>query len=111
MGTPLADGKEQRSFDGRDYVLEHGLVADFALIKGLRGDRYGNLIYNKTARNFAPVMATAAKTTVAQVATIVEPGELDPEAIITPGIYVDRLVYEPSPALESRLVADGVSYP
>jgi len=111
LGTPLAEGKEVRTFDGRDYVLEYGLPADFALIKGLKADRYGNVIYNKTARNFSPVMAMAGKTTIVQVATIVAAGELDPETIVTPGIFVNRVVHIPEPAYESELVAQGVTYP
>ncbi|HVE31405.1 MAG TPA: 3-oxoacid CoA-transferase subunit A [Mycobacteriales bacterium] len=92
VGTPLAEGKEQRTIDGRDYVLEYPIKGDFALIKAHRGDGVGNLVYRKTARNFGPVMAAAATTTVAQVAEVVPAGGLDPEAVVTPGIYVDRLV-------------------
>ncbi|MEV8134609.1 3-oxoacid CoA-transferase subunit A [Microbacterium aurantiacum] len=93
VGTQLAEGKEVRSIDGRDYVLEYPIRADYALISALAGDRWGNLVYRKTARNFGPVMATAATTTVAQVDRIVDLGDLlDPEAIVTPGIFVDRLV-------------------
>jgi len=111
VGTPLELGKERRAFNGRDYVLEYGLVADFALLKGLTADRHGNVIYNKTARNFAPVMATAAKTTIVQVVSVVSAGELDPERVITPGIFVDRVTRVAEPAHESVLVAAGVSYP
>ncbi len=111
VGTPLAEGKEVRSFDGRDYVLEHGLRADFALLKGRVADRLGNVIYNKTARNFSPVMATAAKVTVVQAASVVAAGELDPETVVTPGIFVDRVVTLAEPAHESVLVAAGESYP
>ena len=111
VGTPLAEGKELRSLNGRDYVLEHGLTADFALIKCLTADRYGNLVYNKTARNFSPVMATAATITIVQTQTLVAPGGLDPEHVITPGIFVNRVVVVPDPDLESDLVAQGVSYP
>lgn len=111
VGTPLEDGKERRSFDGRDYVLEYGLTADFALIKSKHSDRHGNLVYNKTARNFAPIMATAATTTIVQSQTVLEPGGLDPEAIVTPGIFVQRVVEVTDPAYESVLVAEGVSYP
>jgi 3-oxoadipate CoA-transferase alpha subunit len=111
VGTPLGDGKESRTFEGREYVLELGLTADFALIRGREGDRYGNLVYNKTARNFSPVMATAARTTIAQVESLVEPGDIDPEHVVTPGIFVDRVVVVPDPAFESRLVSQGVSYP
>src|SRR6201989_1603474 len=92
VGTPLAEGKELRTIDGRDYVLEYPIKGDFALIKGYRGDEVGNLVYRKTARNFGPVMAAAATTTVAQVTEVVPAGGLDPEAVVTPGIYVDRLV-------------------
>jgi 3-oxoadipate CoA-transferase alpha subunit len=91
-GTLLAEGKETRTIEGRNYVLEYPIRGDVALIKALRGDRWGNLVYRKTARNFGPVMATAAKTTIAEVEEIVELGALDPEAIVTPGIFVDRLV-------------------
>ena len=92
VGTPLAEGKEQRTIDGRDYLLEYPIKGDVALIKAFRADTLGNLVYRKTARNFGPVMATAAETTVVQVSEIVEPGGLDPEMVITPGIFVDRLV-------------------
>lgn len=92
VGTPLAEGKELRTIDGRDYVLEYPIKGDVALIKAFRADTLGNLVYRKTARNFGPVMATAAETTVVQVSEIVESGGLDPEAVITPGIFVDRLV-------------------
>ncbi|NYT86441.1 3-oxoacid CoA-transferase subunit A [Pollutimonas harenae] len=91
-GTPLAEGKEQRHINGRDYLLEYPLHADYALIKALRADRWGNLVYRKTARNFGPIMATAARVTVAQVDSIVELGELDPEIIVTPGLFVQRVV-------------------
>jgi 3-oxoadipate CoA-transferase alpha subunit len=93
-GTLLAEGKETRLIDGRHYVLESPIHADFALIKALRGDRWGNLVYRKTARNFGPIMATAAKVTIAQVHDIVALGELDPEVIVTPGIFVQRVVKE-----------------
>src|SRR6185503_12664433 len=91
-GTLLAKGKETREIGGRTYVLEYPIHADFALIKAERGDRWGNLVYRKTARNFGPIMASAARCTVAQVRRIVELGELDPETIVTPGIFVHRLV-------------------
>ena len=93
-GTLLADGKETREINGRMYVLESPIHADFALIKALRGDRWGNLVYRKAARNFGPIMAMAAKTTIAQVQQVVELGELDPEVIVTPGIFVQRVVKE-----------------
>jgi 3-oxoacid CoA-transferase subunit A len=92
LGTVVAEGKETREIRGRTYVLEQALHADFALIKAWKGDRYGNLVYRKTARNFNPVMATAAEVTIAEVEELVEPGQLDPDEIVTPGIYVDRLV-------------------
>jgi 3-oxoadipate CoA-transferase alpha subunit len=111
VGTPLAEGKESRSFDGRDYVMEQSLKADFALVKCARADRYGNLVYNKTARNFGPIMAMAANTTIVQTSVQVEVGELDPEVIVTPGIFVNRVVTVANPALESMLVNDGSTYP
>lgn len=99
-GTPLAEGKETREIDGRHYVLEYPLKADFALIKAFQGDRWGNLVYRKAARNFGPIMATAATTTIAQVSRLVPLGELDPEHIITPGIFVQRVVaLEPASTL------------
>ena len=91
-GTLLAEGKETRVIDGRHCVLEHPIHADFALIKAYQGDRWGNLVYRKTARNFGPIMAMAAKTTIAQVSEIVPLGALDPEAVVTPGIFVQRVV-------------------
>ena len=91
-GTLLAEGKETRLIDGRHYVLESPIHADFALIKALKGDRWGNLVYRKAARNFGPIMAMAAKCTIAQVGEVVALGELDPEVIITPGIFVQRVV-------------------
>ncbi|MDA9770307.1 3-oxoacid CoA-transferase subunit A [Emcibacteraceae bacterium] len=111
VGTPLAEGKEVRNINGRDYVLEYGLTADFALIKSLKADRYGNLIYNKTARNFAPVMAMAAETTIVQTKEFVEAGELDPEVVVTPGIFVDQIITVADPLLESKLVAAEEVYP
>ena len=93
-GTLLAEGKETRLIDGRHYVLEAPIHADFALIKALRGDRWGNLVYRKTARNFGPIMAMAAKVAIAQVRDVVALGELDPETIVTPGIFVQRVVKE-----------------
>jgi 3-oxoadipate CoA-transferase alpha subunit len=93
-GTLLAEGKETRLIDGRHYVFETPIHADFALIKALRGDRWGNLVYRKTARNFGPIMAMAARVTIAQVADIVELGAIDPETVVTPGIFVQRVVKE-----------------
>ncbi|MDX3311728.1 3-oxoacid CoA-transferase subunit A [Streptomyces sp. NPDC054884] len=92
VGTPLAEGKEVREIDSRTYLLEYPIKGDYALIGAHRADTLGNLVYRKTARNFGPVMATAATTTVVQVDDIVAPGTLDPEAVVTPSIYVDRVV-------------------
>jgi 3-oxoadipate CoA-transferase alpha subunit len=92
FGTTLAEGKETRNINGRDYVLEDALIADFALIKAHQGDRLGNLVYRKTARNFGPMMASAASVAIAQVSQIVDVGAIDPEAVVTPGIFVKRLV-------------------
>src|SRR5438477_8152685 len=91
VGTIVAEGKETREFDGRTYVMERGLTADFAFVKAWKGDREGNLIYRKTARNFNPMMATAAKVTIAEVEHLVEVGELDGDSIHTPSIYVKRI--------------------
>ena len=98
FGTELAEGKETRRIDGRDYVLEYPIRADFALIKALRGDRWGNLVYRKTARNFGPIMASAATCTIVQVREIVNLGDLDPEEVVTPGIFVQRVVEIPAAA-------------
>jgi 3-oxoacid CoA-transferase subunit A len=92
VGTIIAEGKEVREFEGRKYLLERGLTADFAFIKAYQGDRWGNLIYRKTARNFNPMMATAGKTTIVEVEELVELGTLDPNCIVTPGIYVKRIL-------------------
>ncbi|RCS57278.1 3-oxoacid CoA-transferase subunit A [Microbacterium sp. JB110] len=92
VGTQLADGKEQRRIDGREYVLEYPIRADIALFSALKGDRWGNLVFRETARNFGPIMATAATVAVAQVDEIVDLGSLDPESVVTPGIFVDRVV-------------------
>src|ERR1700747_2304443 len=91
VGTVVAEGKEVREFDGRAYVLERGLTADFALIKAWKGDTVGNLVYRKTARNFNPMMATAAKITIAEVEHLVPVGEIEPDAVHTPGVYVKRI--------------------
>jgi 3-oxoacid CoA-transferase subunit A len=92
VGTVIANGKEVRDFDGRQYVLEQALTADFALIRAWRGDRHGNLVYRKTARNFNPIMATAARFTIAEVEELLEPGQIEPDTVITPGIYVKLVV-------------------
>ena len=91
VGTIVAENKETREFDGRMYVMEHALKADFALVKAWKGDRWGNLVYRKTARNFNPIMATAAKVTIAEVEHLVEVGELEPDLIHTPSVYVNRI--------------------
>lgn len=111
VGTPLAEGKESREFDGKTYLMERGLKADFALIKGKAADTHGNVIYNKTARNFGPIMAMGSKTAIVQVEEVVEPGQIDPEVVVSPGIFVDRVVEVAHPVHESELVAAGVSYP
>lgn len=92
VGTVVAEGKEVRTFDGREYVMERAITADFALVHAWKGDRMGNLVYRKTSRNFSPMMATAGRVTVAEVEHLVEPGELEPDAIHTPGIFVQRVV-------------------
>jgi 3-oxoacid CoA-transferase subunit A len=92
VGTIVAEGKETREFDGRTYLMEHGLKADFAFVKAWKGDKEGNLVYRKTARNFNPMMATAAKVTIAEVEELVEVGELDGDAVHTPSIYVKRVI-------------------
>ena len=92
VGTPVAEGKEERNINGRDYILEESLTGDFAIVKAWKADRYGNLVFRHTARNFNPMAATAGKITVVEVEEIVEPGELDPNEIHTPGIYVNRLI-------------------
>ena len=98
-------------FNGREHVLEHGIRADFTLIKGRTADTHGNVVYHATARNFAPPMAMAGTVTIVQVAEVVDAGGLDPESVVTQGIFVDRIVHIPSPAQESELIASGASYP
>ena len=111
VNTPLAAGKEVRQFNKQSYVLVYGIRADFSLVKCQIADRYGNLVYNKTARNFGPVMCTAAQTTLVQARKIVAPGEIDPECVITPGIFVKRVVEISNPEDESKLVAEKRRYP
>jgi len=103
VGTPIAAGRETRHFNGKEYILEHGLTADFSLIRAARADRKGNLIYNKTARNFNPIMATAGKVTIAEVEQLAAPEEMDPESIHTPGIYVKKLIVSPQEKRIERL--------
>ncbi|HLK83393.1 MAG TPA: CoA transferase subunit A [Xanthobacteraceae bacterium] len=105
-GTDIARGKEERVFNGETYIMETGLVADLAIVHAFKGDTEGNLVYRKTARNFNPVMATAARLTVAEVEHLVEPGEIDPDHIITPGIFVKRIIHVPNAVkhIEQRTV-------
>jgi 3-oxoadipate CoA-transferase alpha subunit len=111
VGTILAEGKETRDFDGRSYVLEPWLKADYALIKCETADPLGNLTYNKTARNFAPLMCMAATTTIVQARKLLPAGGIDPECVVTPGIFVDRLVEVTDPVHEDVLIAAGRTYP
>jgi 3-oxoacid CoA-transferase subunit A len=97
VGTLIAEGKEVREFDGENYVMERGLVADIAVVHAFKGDTEGNLVYRKTARNFNPMMASAAEMTIAEVEHLVRPGELDPDCVHTPGIFVKRIVHVPNP--------------
>jgi 3-oxoacid CoA-transferase, A subunit len=110
VGTELAEGKPTAEFEGRTYVQERWLKADFALIKAHIADRFGNLTYNKAARNFNPLMCMAAKTTIVQASKIVEPGEIDPEHVVTSGIFVDKIVEISNPQQEEELIRAGVSY-
>lgn len=111
VNTPLAKDKETKVFNGKTYVLENALHADFSLVKCFAADKYGNLIYNKTARNFGPVMCMAAKTSIVQTKKIVKVGQIDPECVVTPGIFVARVVEVSDPADESKLVAEKRRYP
>jgi 3-oxoacid CoA-transferase subunit A len=106
VGTLVAEGKEIREFDGAGYVMERGLVADLAIVHAWKADREGNLVYRKTARNFNPIMATAGRVTVAEIEQLVEPGTIDPDHIITPGVYVQRIVHVPNATkhIEQRTV-------
>ncbi|WP_188962820.1 CoA transferase subunit A [Deinococcus aquiradiocola] len=106
VGTLIAEGKEHHDFDGQTYILERGIMADVALVKAWKGDRAGNLVYRKTARNFNPLVATAGCVTVAEVEHLVEVGELDPDHVHTPGIFVQRIVHDPEPRklIEKRTV-------
>lgn len=107
-GTVVAEGKETREFDGKHYVMERGIVGDFSLVAAWKGDRFGNLVYRKTARNFNPMAATAGKVCIAEVEELVEPGELDPDSIHTPGIFVHRLIVAPRvKRIEQRTVRKG----
>ncbi|MFC4351696.1 3-oxoacid CoA-transferase subunit A [Fodinicurvata halophila] len=110
-GTELAEGKKVEVFEGKPYVQERWLKADFALVKAECADRHGNLTFRKAAQNFAPLMCAAATTTIVQASRIVAPGEIDPEQVITPGIFVDRIVEVPEPQQEELLIRAGVTYP
>ena len=108
VGTLVAQGKEIKNFDGRDYVLERGVVGDFSMVAAWKGDRLGNLVYRKSARNFNPMAATAGKVTIAEVEELVEVGELDPECIHTPGVFVNRVIVAPrQKRIERRTVRKG----
>jgi len=109
-GTELADGKQIQEFDGTPYVLERWLKADFAIVKAEKGDTHGNLIYRMAARNFSPLMCMAADHVVAQVSEIAAPGDLDPENIHSPGLFVDGVVHAPNPKQEEILIRNGASY-
>ena len=111
VNTPLAEGKESRFFNDQEYVLEYGIKADFSLVKAETADRYGNLLYHATARNFGPIMCTAADITIVQAKNIVNAGDIDPEIVVTPGIFVKKVVEINNPADESKLVADEMKYP
>jgi len=111
VGTPLADDKECRAIAGKDYVLEFALKADFALVKAERADRWGNLTFRLAARNFGPVMCMAATTTIVQARQVVELGEIEPETVVTPGIFVDRVVAVPDPTSERQAIRAGEHYP
>ncbi len=106
VGTQIAEGKDVREFDGQRYIMERGIVADLAIVHAYKGDTEGNLVYRKTARNFNPVMATAGKVTVAEVEQLVKPGDINPDHIITPGIFVQRIIHVPNGAkyIEQRTV-------
>ena len=110
VGTSLADGKDTKDFDGRTYVMERWLPADIALIKADIADTHGNLTFNMTARNFAPVMCMAATTTIVQAREIVDPGGINPEMVVTPGIFVDRVIHVPNPEHEDDLLREKRSH-
>jgi len=111
VNTPLADGKEIRVIKGKEFVLEYAINADFSLVKCKTADRFGNLVYNKTARNFGPLMCMAARTTLVQAQKIVDLGKLDPENVVTPGVFVNSVVEISEPQNESQLVSENKKYP
>lgn len=110
IGTPLAEGKERRNYNGQEYVLEDPLSAEFAIVKADLADRWGNLTYRLAARNFGPIMCMAAETTIVQVRRIVPLGDIPPENVVTPGIFVDRVVEVPNPVSERELIENDVHY-
>lgn len=111
VGTPLAKGKEEKVFNNKKYILEEALSADFAFIKADVADRYGNLTFNKTARNFNPIMCMAAKQSLIQTKKIIEPDETNPEHVITPGIFVQKIIQVENPIIESNAIEEGIIYP
>ena len=111
VGTPLAKGKEEKVFNNKKYILEEALSADFAFIKADVADRYGNLTFSKTARNFNPIMCMAAKQSLIQTKKIIEPDETNPEHVITPGIFVQKIIQVENPIIESNAIEEGIIYP
>lgn len=111
FGTPLAEGKEVREFDGKSYILEEALHADVALVRAEQADAYGNLVYHMSGRNFGPIMCMAAKTSIVQVREVLPLGGIDPEHVVTPGIFVDRLSVVENPGMEEQMVAQDKRYP
>ena len=111
VGTPLAKGKEEKVFNNKKYILEEALSADFAFIKADVADRYGNLTFNKTARNFNPIMCMAAKQSLIQTKKIIEPDETNPEHVITTGIFVQKIIQVENPIIESNAIEEGIIYP
>ena len=111
VGTPLAKGKEEKVFNNKKYILEEALSADFAFIKADVADRYGNLTFNRTARNFNPIMCMAAKQSLIQTKKIIEPDETNPEHVITPGIFVQKIIQVENPIIESNAIEEGIIYP
>jgi len=111
VNTPLAEGKESRVIKGQEYVLEYAIKADFALVKAETADRYGNLLFHATARNFGPIMCTASTVAIVQAKKIVESGQIDPETVVTPGIFVQKVIEINNPVDESQLVEEEMSYP
>jgi 3-oxoadipate CoA-transferase, alpha subunit len=111
VNTPLAVGKEIREFGGKAYVMEYGIKADFALVKCKTADRHGNLLFNKTARNFGPIMCMAARSAIVQTSHLAELGTIDPEVVVTPGIFVKKIIQVPDPVSENKLILEQRRYP